>query len=272
MAFDIFEIFRIILQSLQGISILIIIFGMVSAFLWKVAFYIQLALGLILTIIATYFVYSFTQMLRLPATWAILIFIIGIIASLIQAARAAIMAIVNGFFLTWLGTLLFLAMGQALDPIGLITHLSGTIIISAIIAMILVAIAAYAGGHLTSIFKFPKLTRQKTYKSDYEEKPRPYTSSSQRSSRTAYAEHRSQESREPSTLAAEAEEEEIRITLSQNPTASHCGICEEEWLIDSEIFRCPKCGTNFHSDCIKEYLNKEHSCPKCHARARLSLN
>lgn len=271
MAFNPFDIFRIILEALQGIAILIIIFGMASAFLWKVAFYIQLALGLIVTIIATYFVYSFTQMLGLPATWALLIFIVGVIASLFQAARAAIMAIVNGFFLTWLGIFLFLAAGQAFDLIYLFTHFAGTLILSAIIAIVLTGIAAYAGGHLFSIFKLPKVTRPKTYKHDREEEPRTYTTSPQRLSKASYTEQDNQKSRDPIAVAAKTVEE-TRITLLQNPSTSSCGVCQEEWLINSEIFRCPKCGTNFHSDCIKEYLNRTHSCPKCHTKARMSLN
>jgi len=273
MAFNPFDILRIILEALQGIALLIIIFGMASAFLWKLAFYIQLALGLIVTILATYFVYSFTQMLGLPVTWALLVFILGVVASLFQAVRAAIMAIVNGFFLTWLGSFLFLAAGQAFDLIYLFTHLAGTLIISAIIAVVLTGIASYAGGHIFSIFKLPKVSRPKAHKLEREEEPRAYTSSPNplRVSKASYTEQYNQKSRDPIPVAA-ATVEETRITLLQNPSASSCGICQEEWLINSEIFRCPKCGTNFHSDCIKEYLNRTHCCPKCRTKARMSLN
>jgi DNA-directed RNA polymerase subunit RPC12/RpoP len=262
MAFDLMDIFRIIIESLQGISILVMIFGMASAFLWRVAFYVQLGLGLIVTIIVTYFVYSFTQMLGLPITWALLVFIVGVIASLIQAARAAIMAIVNGFFLTWLGAFLFLAAGQAFDLVGLFTRLGGTLVTSGIIAAILVGISAYAGGRVTSILKFPKLARSKTHRTESERGPT-YTQS------TPHASSTNVEHSEKKRMEMPEVEDETRIAFLHSPSTSACGICREEWMIDSEVYRCSKCGTNFHRDCIQEYLKKSHRCPKCRTVSKM---
>jgi DNA-directed RNA polymerase subunit RPC12/RpoP len=262
MAFDLMDIFGIIIESLQGISILIMIFGMASAFLWKVAFYVQLGLGLIITIVVTYFIYSFTQMLRLPLTWALLVFIIGVIASLIQAARAAIMAIVNGFFLAWLGAFIFLAAGQAIDLLGLFTRLGGTLVASGTIAAILVGISAYAGGHVTSILKLPKLARSKTHRTESERRL-PYTKSIQPTSSTNMEHSERKETEMPET------EDEASIAFVHSPSTSSCGICREEWIIDSEVYKCSKCGMNYHRDCIQEYVKKSHRCPKCRTVSKM---
>jgi len=248
---DIFGIITSILLSLQGIAILLVVFGVISAFLWKIAFYVQLGLGLVVTIIATYSAYAATQMLNLPSTWALLVLGIGIIATLIQAFLAAVMAIVNGFGLAWLGVFLSIidrSMGQIDDLEGLITRLGGTLITSAIIALVVIGAAAFAGGHLFSIFKIPGRKSVKRFES------------------------RGEVERTSGNGELPGHNEETRIRRLENPTSGYCRICQEEWFIYNEVCGCPDCGANFHLDCIREYLGKSHRCPQCQKRAILSLN
>ena len=52
-----------LIELISGFASALIVIGMLVAFLWKAAFYIELALGLISTAIGTYIVFTLTQIL-----------------------------------------------------------------------------------------------------------------------------------------------------------------------------------------------------------------
>jgi len=132
-----------LIELIHGFASFLIIIGMLVAFLWKAAFYIELALGLIGTAIGTYIVFTLTQ----NVMWTIFAFIFLLIASFISASAGAIVAIGDGFFMTWVGIAIMLISQSGFS--------SQNILLSALLAAILVAIAAYLGSYadrwLTSI-------------------------------------------------------------------------------------------------------------------------
>lgn len=128
---------------------------MLVAFLWKAAFYIELALGLIGTAIGTYIVFTLTQ----NVMWTIFAFFLLLMASFVSASAGAIVAIGDGFFMTWIGIAIMLISQSGFS--------SENILISAFLAAVLVAVAAYLGSYadrwLASIpSRRPRLRRKKS--------------------------------------------------------------------------------------------------------------
>jgi len=128
---------------------------MLIAFLWKAAFYIELALGLIGTAIGTYIVFTLTN----NVVWTLLAFFLFLMASFVSASAGAIVAIGDGFFMTWIGIAIMLISQSRFS--------SENIFISAFLAAILVGVAAYLGSYadrwLASIpGRQPSLRRKKS--------------------------------------------------------------------------------------------------------------
>lgn len=267
------DVVGLLSQTIQNLGVILILGGMVIAFLWKAAAIINFVLGFILTLAVTYFVYSITGYLSSTA----FIFVIGLVVTGAMAALGAITCMLEGFALSALGFWGALAANSQSNLIS-----SGTIIGAAVASIFSTGIAAFIGGRVFStktlgIGKKPKRPqfgsdqpRQITYHTDKIENEKQYKPDPPvpayfpPASNTEHAEHR--KDKPPRT------EKETTIRYLQSPSTNSCVICREEWSIDSEIFKCTKCGSNFHGDCIREYLSKAHRCPKCQTKAKMSLN
>jgi len=136
------DIISTLLQSIQSIGALLIIIGMVIAFLWKAAFYVNFGLGLIITLIITYLVHVVGKNAGFTAT----IFIAGFIATIIIAAIGGFLCLLEGFILSTLGFWTFLIGGS---PSNILS--SGALFESAIASLFSTGIAAYLGDRAFSL-------------------------------------------------------------------------------------------------------------------------
>lgn len=136
------DIISVLVQSIQSISVILIIVGMLIAFLWKAAFYLNLALGLLITFIVTYLVHVVGKNAGFTAG----IFFVGFICTLIVAAIGAFLCLLEGFVLSSLG---FWAFWVAGTPSSIFS--SGVIFGSAIASLISTGIAAYLGDKALSL-------------------------------------------------------------------------------------------------------------------------
>jgi hypothetical protein len=278
-----------LIGAIQGLAIVLILIGMASAFLYKVAFYVQLIIGLVETIIVTYIAYSISQFLNLGFWPTVLIFFVGLGYSLYQAAKAALMAILNGFLLCAVGALVLLSSGSGS---GIFANFAINIVLSIIISVFLVGIAAYAGGHMSSLIKVPKFkrpTQRKLYEnsneptntnksvsgfnsSEYESRPyRPRAEQFEGYSKQPFENQTTQVkvSQNKSFQNSSFDTFQTRIMPVNDPSKNVCCICKDEWSLDSEIYRCENCSSNFHKDCISQYVNSKHQCPQCHAETKV---
>jgi Mg2+ and Co2+ transporter CorA len=135
------DIISLLLQTIQNLAVILILCGMLIAFLWKAAAIINLVFGFILTIIATYIVYSVTKDLGSTA----LVFIIGLVVTGLMAALAAFACILEGFVLSALGFWGFLVAGSPYSAFS-----SGTIIEAIIASIFSTGIAVFLGGRVFS--------------------------------------------------------------------------------------------------------------------------
>lgn len=115
---------------------------MLIAFLWKAAFYVNLALGLIITFIVTYLV----NVVGKDAGLTAIVFFAGFIGSIIVAAIGGFLCLLEGFTLSTLG---FWAYWVSGSPSSILS--SGTIFGSAIASLFSTGIAAYLGDHALSL-------------------------------------------------------------------------------------------------------------------------
>ena len=82
-----FDILNVLIQSIQSIAVILIIIGMLIAFFWKVSFYINLGLGLIITILVMYLV----NVVSGDTGLVLGVFLAGLIGSII-------VALIGGFY------------------------------------------------------------------------------------------------------------------------------------------------------------------------------
>jgi len=141
------------LNSIQSIAVILILIGMLIAFLWKAAFYINLALGLIITSIITYLVHSISGNIQVVG----IIFFVGFIGSLIAAALGGFLCLLEGFILSALGFWAYWCTGSSLINI----FSSQLIIQSGIASVISTGISATLGNYAFSLRIFKGFSRTK---------------------------------------------------------------------------------------------------------------
>jgi ribosomal protein L40E len=135
------DIVGMLLQTIQSIAILLVLFGMLIAFLWKIAAIINFVFGFILTILLTYVIYTITNSLIPTAA----MFIGGLMVTFVIAALAGLLCIFEGFVLSALGFWALFASGSPLNSFST-TNLIGSVIAS----VFSTGIAAYFGGRILS--------------------------------------------------------------------------------------------------------------------------
>jgi len=157
------DIISILIQSIQSIAVILIIIGMLIAFMWKVAFYVNFALGLIITILVTYLVNAVGKDVGLTAT----VFIVGLIGSIIIAVIGGVLCLLEGFILSTLG---FWAYWVSGSPSSFLS--SSVLLGSAFAGALSTGIAGFLGDRAVSfgIFK-GKWSRAKRTQTRLEEGP-----------------------------------------------------------------------------------------------------
>ena len=127
--------------SIQSIAILLVLGGMLAAFLWKISAIINSIIGFLVTIVLAYIVYAMTENI----IGAIAVFAIGLGVTSVIAALGALTCILEGFGLSALGFWGFFATNS---PSSVFSY--GLIIAAVISAVISTAIAVFIGGRLIS--------------------------------------------------------------------------------------------------------------------------
>jgi hypothetical protein len=135
------DIINILTQTIQSVGVLLILGGMLVAFFWKAAAIINLVFGFIITIIATYLVYSITADLGSTAT----IFIAGLGVTGVVAALGALACILEGFALSALG---FWGVIVAGSPYNMFSM--GAIIGAVVASVFSTGIAVFVGDRIVS--------------------------------------------------------------------------------------------------------------------------
>ena len=122
------DIVNIIISAIQQFAILIIILGMITAFLAKLAFFVNLIIGFILTIVIAYLVFTFTGDFGITA----ILFLVGVGGSFVIAAIGHILTLIEAFIIIGVGIWVLLVSGSPSDAFS-ITTLIATAIGSAIL-------------------------------------------------------------------------------------------------------------------------------------------
>jgi hypothetical protein len=129
-----------IVSGIQSLSLLLVLSGMMTAFLWKISAIINAIIGLLVTIALSYLAYTMTQNILTT----ILIFAFGIGLTFVLVAISAALTILEGFGLSALGFWGFIAAGDS-------TNLTGGLITAIILSIITTAISAFIGARLFSL-------------------------------------------------------------------------------------------------------------------------
>lgn len=143
------DILTVLVQSIQSIATVMIIIGMLIAFLWKVSFYINLGLGLIITILVTYLVNAVSG----DGGLALGIFFAGLIGSIIIALIGGFLCLLEGFILSTLG---FWALWISGSPTSVFSF--GVLFGSAIAGAFSTGIAAFLGDRAVSLGVFKSIS------------------------------------------------------------------------------------------------------------------
>jgi hypothetical protein len=88
-----------IIGGIQSIAVLLVLGGMVTAFLWKISAIINSIIGFLVTLVITYFAYTITN----NFVAVIVVFAIGLGITSVMAALGALACILEGFGLSALG-------------------------------------------------------------------------------------------------------------------------------------------------------------------------
>ena len=149
-----FDIINVLIQSIQSIAIILIFVGMLIAFLWKAAFYLNLALGVIITVLVTYLVNAVSGDAGLTAT----VFLLGLVGSVIVAAIGASLCLLEGFILSSLGFWAYWVLGS---PASILSPqiLAG----SAVASVVSTGVAAYLGDRALSLNVFDRIRKGTTF-------------------------------------------------------------------------------------------------------------
>jgi hypothetical protein len=145
---------------LQSLSVLLILGGIVTAFLWKLSAILNIIVGVLLSIVLTYVVYTLTHNLVGTA----IMFIVGLGITGVLAALAAIACILEGFTFSAIGF-----WGLLIGSSPSIAFSSGTIVEAIIGSIVSTGIAAFIGGR---VFSTRTLNLGKKQKNTYSNKPK----------------------------------------------------------------------------------------------------
>jgi hypothetical protein len=138
-----------LIETIRTFAIVLIVIGMLAAFMRKIAWLIEFMAGLALTCIITYIIWNWSQNIALT----ILMFFFFLVGTIVSATVAEIIVIVEGFIATWIGVgIILITEGWGINM--------NTAIVSAIISAVLIWISATLGGNITKIF--PEIHRRKT--------------------------------------------------------------------------------------------------------------
>lgn len=127
--------------GIQSIAVLLVLGGMLTAFLWKISAIINSIIGFLVTLVLTYFAFTITE----DFFAALVVFIVGLGLTSVIAALGALTCILEGFALSALGFWGFFAVGSPSNAFS-----SGLIIAAVICSVISSAIAIFIGGRLIS--------------------------------------------------------------------------------------------------------------------------
>jgi len=130
-----------LIETIRTFAIVLIVIGMLAAFMRKIAWLIEFMAGLALTCIITYIIWNWSQNIILT----ILMFFFFLGGTIVSATVAEITVIVEGFIATWIGVgIILITEGWGINM--------NTAIVSAIISAVLIWISATLGGNITKIF------------------------------------------------------------------------------------------------------------------------
>lgn len=230
-----------------GIGLTLIILGALQAFLWKLAFYINLALGLIVTIVLTYMVSLF----NVGFGWLALIFLAGLGLSLMAAFLGAFLAIVEGYMWSALGLFVY-CLSNGLN-------FTTSILAGAIGAAVVVGIVAFVGGSLGGWLarSMPSVRRPRRFPRGWRHEGSSQESSSQYPN-----------SRGTTPPPAPTVQRTVRPEFYTASGQDFCKVCNMDFVYYgvSDALKCPNCGNVFHHDCLNEYVKLNGTCPGCNIR------
>jgi len=130
-----------IVGGIQSIALLLVLGGMLTAFLWKISAIINSIIGFLVTLVLTYFAYTITENI----VGALAVFVVGLGITSVIAALGALTCILEGFGLSALGFWGYFAAGSPSSAFS-----SGLIVAAVIASVISTAIAIFIGGRLIS--------------------------------------------------------------------------------------------------------------------------
>lgn len=130
-----------LLEMIRGFAVVLVIIGMLLAFMRKIAWVIEFVAGLALTCIATYITWNATQ--NIVITILLFFFFLG--GTFVSATVAEITVIIEGFIAAWIGVgVILITEGWGINM--------NTVILSALISAVLIWISATLGGNITKLF------------------------------------------------------------------------------------------------------------------------
>lgn len=140
-----------LIETIRTFAVILVIIGMLIAFMRKIAWLIEFMAGFALTCLATYIIWNWSQNIALT----ILMFFFFLGGTLVSATVAEITVIIEGFIAAWIGVgVILITEGWGINM--------NTAIVSALISAVLIWISATLGGNITKLF--PEITRKKTKK------------------------------------------------------------------------------------------------------------
>jgi hypothetical protein len=131
--FDITLLLNQIMQFLGTFGAVLVVLGFVIAFAHKLYFIIELISGMVITAVVTYVVWAVTK----DPLWTAVAFLLFLVGTIVSAAAASILAIIDGFLISLVGLVALFLPNQGLT--------AGMVFTSAILAAISTAAAAVLG-------------------------------------------------------------------------------------------------------------------------------
>lgn len=148
------NILDIVFSSIQQFALLIIIMGMITAFLAKLSFIVNCVVGFILTIMITYLVHTFVGDFAITA----IIFFVGIGGSFVIAAIGHIVTLIEAFLIIGVGIWATLVSGS---PSSIFS--TSTLIITIIASAILTGMSAGIGSAILGSVMSSRKSSKKSY-------------------------------------------------------------------------------------------------------------